>query len=192
MITGNVNDRTDESIIEDLNIHANVIALLKHIDGTFEVYTTHNLITDDGADYYAELASIGRALSGTPTNAFDSAILGNSATPGTPAVTDNFSDFVQGSLLLTTEKVTSAAEINNTDTDNTGKGAFIFTWKFIWSGGDFDTESVNNVTSGIITTPSPTGTDPILNHWLFSPTFEKLSTSTLTLWVNHTFADNTP
>lgn len=187
-----LNKTLDKDNIDDtLEIKENVIAVQTFKDGTKKTYTTHNLITTDGANYYAELSSIGRAGSGSPTNAFDSALLGNSLTPGSPAIGDDFSDFVPGTVGLSTEKVVTSAAINNLDTENTGKGAFIFTWKAEWSAGDFDTEGVDDISSGIITIPSPTGTDPILNHFIFPTPFEKLSTSSLIVWVNHTFADNT-
>lgn len=190
--SGNINGRSNNDLVADcIGINDNVIALLTHKDGTYEINTTHNLITTDGADYYAELIENGKNATGSPTNAFSVCLLGNPGSDDTLAVGDDFSDFGQGALLLTTEKAITSAAIDNQDSDNTGAGAFIFTWKFIWSGGDFDTESANNVRTGVITTPTPTGTDPILNHWNFATDFEKLSTSTLTLWVNHTFADNT-
>lgn len=192
MFHGNINGRTNDDLTKEyMNIKDNVIALLTHADGTYDIHTTHNLITTDGADYYAELIENGKNATAPPTNDFITVLLGNPGSDDTLNIADNFSNWVQGTLLLTAEKTADQSKIGNTDLDNTGKGTFVFTWKFIWAGADFDTELQNDVRNGIITTASHVGTDPILNHWNFSMPFEKLSTSTLTLWVNHAFADDT-
>lgn len=182
-----INGLSDEQIIEK---YANyngetVVALLKHDDNTFEIIKDDNLVVTTGVDYYAELIENGKNATGSPTNDFTTAILGNPGSNDTIAAADDFSDFGAGAV-TGTEKVATSSAINNSDTDNTGKGAFVFTWKFEWAGSDFDTESANNVRTGIITVASASGTDPLLNHWNFSTPFEKLSTSALTLWVNHT------
>jgi len=181
----------DDLVKEYMNIKDNVIALLTHADGTYDIHTTHNLITTDGSNYYAQLIN-----GDTPTNTFNSCYLGNNNTD-TVGTGDSFVDFDAGDFQNNSpkdsEKLITSTGLNNLDADNTGKGPFIFTWKFIWEGVDFDTQGNDNVFSGVISVASATqtGDQDLLNHFVFAIPFEKLATSTLTLWINHTFADNT-
>lgn len=170
----------DEEIIAPYLKTHNIVGLLKHIDGSRDVILGCNLVVTTGTNYYAQLIN-----QDTPTNTFIDAYLGNPVGDDSIAAADDFSDWVQGTLLVSTEKAASSTGLNNLDTDNTGKGEFIYTWKFEWGASDFNTEGGNDVRTGIISITGAMGTDPILNHWNFSVPFEKLSTSSLTLWVNH-------
>lgn len=158
----------------------NVVGLLKNLDGSVKYVKGENLVVTTGTEYYAQLIN-----QDTPTNTFNSAYLGNPAGNDSIAAADDFSDWGQGTLLVSTEKTVTSTGLNNLDTDNTGKGAFVYTWKIEWGAGDFNTESNNDVRTGIISVAGATGTNPILNHFNFASPFEKLSTSSLTLWVNH-------
>jgi len=85
------------------------------------------------------------------------------------------------------------------DSDNSGKGVDIVTYKFTWTTGQINTGSGNAITGGCIVQTSdvtssngsiqsiPSGTK-LLTRWNFaSPaSFHKTSTDTLTLYVNHT------
>jgi len=177
---------SDEEIVQryggDLS-KSNVVALLKHADGSFDIHKTLNRVVTAGLQYYAQ-----RIGGETPTNTFNTCVLGNPATNDTIALTDTYANL--GSPITASKKAITSnyPQLNNQDTDNTGRGEFVFTWKFEWGSADFNTEGANNVRSGVITLTTATGTNPILNHWNFGTPFQKLSTSALILWVNHSLS----
>lgn len=165
------------SIVKDNN----VLAVLKFPDGHVEPHITFNLVVTTGDQYYAQL--VGQV---TPTNDFDTMAVTNGAT-AIPAADDDFSDLstadVNGDPIKVLDGVPT---LNNNDAANTGKGVFVFTWKVTYLTTDFNTDTKANVTDGMITPATPSGTDPVLNHWQFTP-FAKPSTAALIVWVNHTF-----
>ena len=79
---------------------------------------------------------------------------------------------------------------NDTDSDNTGKGTDVITYKFEWTTAQINTASGNPITGGCILDTDATPADgvKILTHWNFATpaSFHKTSTDTLTLYVNHT------
>ena len=170
---------------ELVNIDSNIIAALKFPDGHIEPYFTTNLVVTTGAQYYAQL--VGQV---TPTNNFLRMVLTN-GTISAIAAADNFSnlptrDFNSG----TGEKDIDGTYPKNNDDDvaNPGRGEFVHTWRTSYLAADFDTDSGKaNVTGGVITPATPTGTDPILNRWDFGTAFAKPATAALVVWVNHSF-----
>lgn len=167
----------------EYNPQNNVVALQTFEDGFQEVYFAKNLAVITGTQYYVELIN-----QDTVTNAFGFMQVGNPATEDTISSDDDYSDFI-------TPVVASLKAIDGTypqrddpDVNNPGLGEFIFTWRTTWTAGDFDTESANTIKNGVITPPAPSGTDPLLTHWEFTSPFTKLSTSSLVVWVNHSFA----
>ena len=76
------------------------------------------------------------------------------------------------------------------DTDNTGAGTDVVTYKFEWTTAQINTASGNAITGGCIVDKAATlgSAIKILTHWNFSSpaSFHKTSTDTLTLYVNHT------
>lgn len=177
---------SDEEIVKryggDLS-GSNVVALLRHDDGSFDIFKTHNRVVTTGLQYYAQ--KIGGV---NPTNAFNTCVLGNPSSNDTIALGDNYSDL--GSPITASKKTITSnyPQLNNQDSDNTGRGQYVYTWKFEWGSSDFNTEGANNVRSGVITLATATGSNPILNHWNFATAFPKLSTSALILWVNHSLS----
>jgi hypothetical protein len=134
----------------------------------------HNLITDDGELHYAE------RIAGSPsTDVFTTGELA-SAVPATPATTDNRSHYT---MIAGSEKAVSATypKINDTDTDNTGKGADVFTFKYEWTAGDGNWADIDG---GIITNASPGASEDILTGFTIT-NFAKDSSTALNLWVNH-------
>jgi hypothetical protein len=134
----------------------------------------HNLISDDGELHYAQLIN-----QDVPTNAFGVTELAT-ATPGTPAATDNRSHYT---IQSGSEKAHTATypKINDTDTDNTGKGTDVYTFKNEWTAGD---GNWTGLVGGIITNATPGASEVILTGFAFSST-NKDSATALTLWVNH-------
>jgi len=178
-----VSDLTNEQIVKrfggDLSRY-NVIALLKHDDGSFDIHKAQNRVVTTGLQWYAN--KIGGS---TQTNTFDTCVLGNPSSNDTIALGDNYSNL--GSPITASKKTLSTGypQQNNQDGDNTGKGQYVYTWKFEWGGADFN---ANGIRTGVITVSTATGTNPILNHWNFGTPFQKLSTSALILWVNHSLS----
>lgn len=149
-----------------VGIKENIIAKIIHEDGSFEIFETHNIITTEGANHYAELINLGIGNAQVITNDFNTCFLGNASVDDILNEADNYSDL--GDPLLLTQKKLSAASpaLNNLDVDNTGKGPFILTWRFVWGGADFNsTGQVESYVAGapgsayaeLIVTPSDAG-----------------------------------
>jgi hypothetical protein len=152
-----------------------IATVLKFKDGTKKTWENHNLITNAGDLYMAEL------LAGeTPTNAFINCFLGSGSVAA--AKDDDFSDFT---LIASTEKAPSTGypKTNDLDADNTGKGADICTWKFEWTTSDFNSSIIRE---GIISIASASGSDPIFNRWVEGAAYEKSASATLVQYVNVT------
>jgi hypothetical protein len=137
-----------------------------------------NIVTTKGDIYYAQMVS-----SESPTNDFDGANsglrLGSTAT--TPTKADND---------VTTFLATSGHALDATyertvdpDTDNTGSGANIVTWRFSYLTSE---GNVSSIQEGAIVDhrTTPTGA---LTHFLFAASFSKTSSDTLKVFVNHEF-----
>jgi hypothetical protein len=134
----------------------------------------HNLVSTAGELHYAQLIA-----QATPTNAFGVTELA-SAVPATPAAGDDRADYT---IIATSEKAHSAGypKINDSDTDNSGKGADVYTFKNEWTAGDGNWADIDG---GIITNASPGASEAILTGFTIS-NFAKDSSTALTLWVNH-------
>lgn len=154
----------------------NVVAILKHEDGSEEVLRTTNIVTDAGDLYYAQ-----KACGETPTHAFDALHLGTGAS--TPAKTDDADDFT---AVVGSGKVKSATypKTNDGDVDNTGKGADVVTWKFEYATGEANsagiTEAIIVVGAGALSAG-----EAVLTHFRFAASFTKSASDTLVIYVNH-------
>jgi hypothetical protein len=156
-------------------VKENVIALVRHADGTVTRYKAHNIVTNEGDKYYAQ-----KACGETPTYAFANLVLGSTATPSTGKT----STYASITAIASTSKAKSSGypKTNDDDANNTGAGVDIVTWKHAYSAGDFTAASV---TEGVITTSGASGTDPVLNHFAFASGFAITATDALTVFVNH-------
>jgi hypothetical protein len=137
-----------------------------------------NIVTTAGDVYYAQMAA-GEA----PTNDFDGAAsglrLGDDNTAPTKADTD-VTNFLAGSahaLDATYEKT------NDGDSDNTGAGANVVTWRYSYTTGE---GNVNGIEEGAIVDDRTTPT-VALTHFLFAAPFNKTATDTLKVFINHEF-----
>lgn len=144
--------------------------------GEKQIIKTKNIVTDTGDIYYAQ-----RGAAETPTNTFNSMYLGTTVTP----VIAKGDDFADITLQAGSEKAVKATypKTNDGDSDNTGAGTDVVTWTFEYSAAD---GNWTGLTEGIISTASASGTDPILNHFSFGGAFNKDSSTTLKVIVNHT------
>jgi hypothetical protein len=158
-------------------IGLNVVAVLLRGDGSHEVIRTRNIISSDGDRYYSQ-----RAAGETPTNVFDALHLGSGAT--TPAKSDTATNFaaISGSGKLVS---TGYPKTNDTDADNTGKGATVVTWKFSYAAAD---GPFTGITEGIVVVGAAalTAGEPVLSHFRFAASFNKTTSDTLSVWLNHT------
>lgn len=161
-------------MLKGVGLH--VTAVLLRGDGTRELIETRNIISADGDRYYAQ-----RGAGETPTNAFNALHLGTGAT--TPAKSDTATNFTaianSGKLVAT-----GYPKTNDTDPDNTGKGATVVTWKFSYGAAE---GPFTGVTEAIVTVGADalTAGEPILSHFRFPSTFSKTTSDTLSIWVNH-------
>jgi len=160
-------------------IGMNVIVVLEKTDGSKEIYfyKNVNIVTTAGDIYYAQ-----RATGATPTNNFNTMVLGNGTQPtwGKTSTYSNLGGPISGSAKLVS---TGYPKTNDTDPDNTGGGADVVTWKFSWSKTDFAATGINQA---VITISSPTSGSPILTGFNMTA-FDKTTNDTLTIFVNHTF-----
>ena len=74
---------------------------------------------------------------------------------------------------------------NDGDSDNTGAGTDIVTWRTSWTTGDFN---ANAIIGGCIHVgaASPASGTKLLSHFSIT-SFNKTSSDTLKIFVNHTF-----
>jgi hypothetical protein len=157
----------------------NVVVVLERGDGSKEIwkYGDVNIVTSAGDRYYAQ-----RAAGETPTNNFNTMVLGN-GTPPTYTKTSNFGTLT-GAISGSAKVVASGyPRTNDTDPDNTGGGLNVVTWKFSWGKADFSATGINQA---VITVPSPSSTSPILTGFTMTA-FDKTTNDTLTIFVNHSF-----
>ena len=175
----------------------NICVVLKKTDGTKHWFYGSNIVTNDGDIYYAK-----RACGETPatdenfgavaSGAGATCILNNPSSADTLAKTDAYQHVLSPIVTSGAQKDASSnyPKTNDGDSDNTGAGTDVVTYKFEWTTSQIDTSSGNAITGGcIVDKDSALGSGKkILTHWNFaSPaSFHKTSTDTLTLYVNHT------
>lgn len=174
----------------ELDARGHNIIAIKNWDkpGLREWYFTHNLATDQADLFYAE-----QAVNATLTNDFLSANnrceLGNPATNDTIAKDDAYGDL--GSPITASRKAITSGypKLNDDDPLNTGAGADIASWDYEWLTTDFNTESANDIRSGVIHLggASPVAGTVLLTHYNFASPFEKTSDDTLKVFHNHRF-----
>ena len=147
---------------------------------------THNIVTNDGDLYYAQ-----RATETSPTSDFSGSNGRMELRTGsaTPAKGDVFTQ-------VTTPIPTSIQEIDNTypkvnddDSDNTGAGTDIATWRTSWTTSDFNATAIIggciHVAGGNSGATTP-GATKLLTHFSIT-SFNKTASDTLKIFVNHTF-----
>ena len=175
----------------------NICVVLKKADGTKQWFYGANIVTNDGDIYYAKRAcgetpatdeNFGEVASGAGATC----ILNNPSSADSLAKTDAYQHVLTPIVTSGAQKDCSSnyPKTNDQDSDNTGAGTDVVTYKFEWTTSQIDTSSGNAITGGcIVDKDSALGSGKkILTHWNFaSPaSFHKTSTDTLTLYVNHT------
>ena len=145
-------------------------------------YYAKNIVTNDGDLYYAQ-----QAVETTPTSDFGGSdgrmeLRTGSATPAKGHV---YSDVT--TPITASRKAIDAGypKVSDGDSDNTGSGADIVTWRTSWTTSDFN---ANAIIGGCIHVggASPASGTKVLSHFSIT-SFNKTASDTLKIFVNHTF-----
>lgn len=156
--------------------HMNVLAQLSTPTG-IQLIPAHNIVTDAGDLWYAQ-----KAMAETPTNDFagGKGVMCSAGTPGKSADYADFTAIASASLNVDA----TYPKRNDGDSNNTGAGTDIITWRFSYSAASFAAATISH---GLITLSTATGTDPLLTGFAFASPFAKTTSDPLTVWVNHEF-----
>lgn len=156
--------------------HDALVVLIDEVTGKRKILPARNIVTNAGDTYYAQ-----SACGETPTNAFANLYLAT-AGPVTPAKADDYSDFT---VAAGSEKAKTAGypKTNDDDTDNTGAGVDVISWKHEYSTSD---GPFTAITHSFISIASATGTDPILNSYKWAASWDKDASTSAKIFANHT------
>lgn len=178
-------------------IEGRVCAILRDGYGvTQDVFETKNTVTDNGDLFYSYMASYCVAPSTTvvPDNLFT-----DNATPSlfdgvmelysgvtvAPSKSADRSGLTNGTVAPSSEKAMDSGypKRNDTDTDNTGKGTDVITYKVSYTTAQANATGIDDV---VITNPSPGASENLLMWADGLGSFTKTSSDTLVVYVNHT------
>jgi hypothetical protein len=145
--------------------------------GRKRFYTTHNVVTNYGDEYYAQ-----RANSETPTYDLEAGglKLGNSVTTPTKSDTD-----VTAYLTATYKALRSGyPTTNDSDVDNVYNGNVDYiTWSYLYGSAE---AVYSDIKEGAIV-DQESSPNVALCHFLFASTIDKKSGESLKVFVNHEF-----
>ncbi len=167
-------------------ITGQVIAVLKNVKtGKTRTMVTHNIITNAGDEYYAHLGAAEAALFTVAGMRLGT----NAGTATAPTKTDVKLQTTTGSALLVgSEKAIDGTypQTDDGDGDNPGAGADIITWRVSYTTGEANAADIATLDlPDSLTDGSITQSLAIAN---FASKFEKTSSDTLKVFVNHTFS----
>lgn len=164
---------------ENIGLTGQILAVLRNTrTGEKTVLQAHNIITNDGDDYYAQMGA-GEA----PDNDFTAAAAGLRLGTGTAAPTKSSTD-------VTTENSEGRMDVDagypktdDDDPDNGGADTDVVTWRYSYTTAQ---GNIANIAELAIVDNRTTPT-AALCHALFSGAFTKADTDTLKIFVNHDF-----
>ena len=143
---------------------------------------THNIVTNDGDLYYAQ-----KAVAESPTSDFagSSGRMELRTGSATPAKADTYQQVTTPITASRKIKDSAYPKVNDDDSDNTGAGTDIVTWRTSWTTSDFNATAI---IGGAFHQggASPGGSDKLLTHFSIT-SFNKTASDTLKIFVNHTF-----
>ena len=141
-----------------------------------------NIVTNDGDLYYAQ-----KSVGGTPTTDFGGSdgrmeLRTGSATPAKAHVYSDVTTPVTASRKI---KDSGYPKTADDDSDNTGSGTDIVTWRTSWTTSDFNATAI---IGGCFHAggASPASGSKLLTHFSIT-SFNKTASDTLKIFVNHTF-----
>lgn len=161
-----------------LNREADAVLVLEnHKTGETRVIPGKNIITNAGDVYYAQ-----RGAAESPTNAFANLYLATGG-PNPTTKDDNYGSFTG----VTGEKAPSAGypQTDDDDGDNTGAGTDVISWRYEYATGD---GPFVDITHSFIAAAGAEGTDPILNSYRWSESWDKDGNTSAKIFANHTVA----
>ena len=143
---------------------------------------THNIVTNDGDLYYAQ-----KSVAGTPTSDFGGSdgrmeLRTGSATPAKAHV---YSDVTTPVTASRNAKDNTYPKTAYDDSDNTGAGADIVTWRTSWTTSDFNATAIIGGCFHV-GGASPASGAKLLSHFSIT-SFNKTASDTLKIFVKHTF-----
>lgn len=153
------------------------------ITGDVSYHYGKNIITTDGNKFYAQKAAEDSSITSDFAGASGRMELRTGS--ATPANTDTYTH-VTTPVTTSRKIITSGYPMTaDTDTDNTGSGATVVTWVTSWTTSDFN---ATGIIGGCIHigAASPVSGTKLLTHFSIS-SFDKTSSDTLKVFVNHTF-----
>ena len=157
------------------NKHDALLVLENHKTGKVEYIWGRNIVTTAGDVWYAQ-----KSCGQTPTNNFTDLYLAT-AGPATPGVSDNYGSFTG----VTGEKTVGSGYpmVPDSDTDNTGLGTTIVSWRFSYA--TTDGPYLTPIGWSFISIPSASGTVAILNSYKWSSTWVKDASTSAKVFANH-------
>jgi len=184
-----MSQRTRINNFKDIQLKTggNIVAVLNRGDGSKEYWYANNIVTNQGDRYYSATI-VGTAFpAATSTADFKASNwmhLGTSTTAAAKTDTGPGSSIVSGSISLTAGY--PAVNASDVDSDNTGGNAYnIVSWGYSFGTG---VANVNSINEGAVLAGSLVGNGTCLTHFLFGASFNKTSSDTLKIFVNHTFS----
>ena len=173
-----------EAVIPGLPTNLNQ-SLLQMVNGVLRIVSPAksitpalNLVTNDGDVYYAQSAG-----GETPTDDFDGSGAGLRHGSDNTAATKTDTDvttFLSGTGLVCDATYPTTADA---DSDNTGAGTDILTWRYSYGTSD---GNATGIYEGAIVDDRTTPT-AALTHYVYAASFDKTSSDTLKVFVNHEF-----
>jgi len=141
-----------------------------------------NIVTNDGDLYYAQ-----KSVGGTPTTDFGGSdgrmeLRTGSATPAKAHV---YSDVTTPVTASRKAKDSGYPKTADDDSDNTGSGTDIVTWRTSWTTSDFNATAIIGGCFHV-GGASPASGSKLLTHFSIT-SFNKTASDTLKIFVNHTF-----
>lgn len=169
---------------EAIQIKGRVTVVLENKKtGEKKTFETENIVTDAGDLFYAQRA----VKTSIPTNFVDGSgdfdgvmELGTAgASPGKASNRSNMTTKVASS-----EKAMDSTypKLNDGDADNTGAGTDIVTYRVSYGTSEANGTAIDRL---IITNPSPGASEAVLMYATFGSSFNKTSSDTLKVFVNH-------
>ena len=169
----------DMRINPDLNI---CIVKTNGETGEKTWYHAKNIVTNDGDLYYAQ-----KSVAETPTSDFGGSDgrMELRTVSATPAKAHVYSDVTTPVTASRKAKDSGYPKTADDDSDNTGAGTDIATWRTSWTTSDFNATAIIGGCFHV-GGASPASGSKLLTHFSIT-SFNKTASDTLKIFVNHTF-----
>lgn len=163
----------------------NVVAVLNYNTDEARWVFGRNLVTNDGDIYYAKKGA-GETPSTNENFLQARCELANPSSQSTPAKADTYDEML--TPITASRKTISGTypKTNDTgDADNTGDAVDAVSYSYSWTTSDFNDGGTTIKNGCLHDNASPVGSTKVLTHFTITA-FNKTSSDTLKLFVNHT------